>query len=177
MNGIPIELDLDNSREQILLSTRRSGELGMKVAELKRKFRNTKLAVAGKLQRVTALAKQAEAATADSELSTILDRQETLIGELAAMNDEMQAAAETIVRLALEDNYPPDVAERYMDAMTDAQVLLAVSIIETGDVPADFFPRRATQPSGSITSPSGAMPLPGSSQPGSDGGISKPATS
>ncbi len=30
-----------------LLSTRRSGERGMKVAELKRKFRNTKLAVAG----------------------------------------------------------------------------------------------------------------------------------
>jgi hypothetical protein len=159
MLGIPLELLIGGNPEKVYFATRRSGELGVKMRALRRTYHMARMEAARFLARTQAIGQAADSLEADrpnymDELEKLLADQEKQTELAMDAKEKARAAAEELARLSLGENYSGDTLERIMNCLTDRQLAFLVTVIETGEVPEDFFPRPATQPSGSTTSPS-----------------------
>ena len=159
MNGIRIELEIGGDREKVYFATRRAGDDGDQMRRAQRLFHENRLNAARIATRIGVVASQAD--VPDVTLAK-LEEVDRMVGELAAQARELaeqtRNCAEQFVRLSLLENYGEADAERFLRNLTDAQIAQLVGIVETGSVPADFFPSRAIPPSASIISPPGAGP-------------------
>jgi len=155
VNGIPLTIRRDGELEKVYLSTHRSGEKGEKFRTLKREFHRAHIeaAKAGKSSILTM--EKAEKIEDIETLEKLAAEQDGAMDRLDEARARTMELAEAIVRESLGGNYPDGEVDGIMDCMTDAQLVKCVSIIETGDVPADFFPSPDTPPSESTTSPPG----------------------
>lgn len=158
MIGVRIEIFRDDKPETVYLSTVRTGMEGEAIATAKRECRAAKLAQAQMLPRVAFVTDKAERVPKDApdrteQLGALASEQDALIELLGAAQDREERAALAVTRLALEANYGAKEAARILDCMTDRQIGQCVGILETGETPADFFPSRATRPSGNGLTP------------------------
>jgi hypothetical protein len=169
MNGVPIPVMRAGRKETAYLSTRRSGEVGEKMTAAKaehRRARNNVFKIAARVRSETmALPPNPN----EAQMDAALGRQEELLDLMSAATAEVKKLAVEIVGMSLAENHGPD-AVAILDCMTDKQVNDCVAIIETGDVPADFFPLSGTQQKqSSISGPgvvvSGDSPSTGSAEP------------
>lgn len=174
MNGIPVWLEIAGVRERFLFATRRRGVDGEAMAHAQRDFHAARVEAQRVGFRLQAAAQAMDGGSADIEA---FDAQfAALAADARRLADVMLTAALAVVRLSLAENYQPEDIERILANTTDAQLGQLVGVIETGATPADFFPRRDTQPNPSDTSPAGAGPSEPSLPTGSPGATSTPAT-
>lgn len=162
MNGIGVDYVPNPAqperREKFYLSTRRTGEGGEALRKAKRKFREAKRKITSIGLKLGFIERQAqEEGQPPATLERMLERIQQLVDDSATASEEAQAAAEKVVRLALRENHG-DQTDEILNSLTDAQVVECVSIIETGEVPEDFFPRTATPPKPSTTTPDAGAP-------------------
>jgi hypothetical protein len=160
MNGIPLSIRRGGQLETVYLSTRRSGERGAKMSQAKREYRVAQRRCAHCLQETALIARKAEALAArgepcEGELDRLALSQDQAAAAAQAAAEGALAHATELVRLSLAECHGAD-AEAIMDCLTDRQLHQCVGIIETGDLPEDFFPSRATPPSASDTLQPGA---------------------
>lgn len=174
MNGVPIPVLRNERKEMVFLSTRRSGEPGKAMAARKRAYREARNSVAKLTAQIGAMASANPASLAEAE--TIAGRQAELLDKLTACADALKEHAEALVRLSLRENHGDD-AEAILDVLTDKQINDCVGIIETGDVPADFFHAPGIPLKPSSTSDSGAELSAGLPSAGSVEGTWKAETS
>ena len=159
MNGIPMQIRRDGTVETVYLSTRRSGEPGRKMAERKKEYHLAQRQCAASLQEVALIARKAEAlASTGNPCEQDLDRLALQQGHVSAVAqdcaDAALGAAQDLTLMSLKECHGAD-AEKILDCLTDRQLHQCVGIIETGDLPEDFFPKSAIQPSASSTLPPG----------------------
>jgi hypothetical protein len=177
MNGIRIELEIGGEREKVFFATRRAGEDGEEMRRAQRLYHDNQLSSVRLATRIGVMVGRADAAEQTLEALTQAD---TAIGDLAVQmrdaSDQARNCAERFVRLSLLENYGEADVERFLRNLTDVQIAQLVGVVETGSVPADFFPSRATPPSASTISPPGAGPGASSSNADSPAPTSPPAT-
>lgn len=181
MNGLKVQLDIGGEREDVFFATRRSGSVGATMRKVQVEFRRLRFAasrVAARMTTQAARLDQQGESTADSlklyeDVDAIVAK---LVEEAQSLSEAARNSAEEFVRLSLAENYGGDEIERILGNLTDAQLAQIVGIVETGAVPEDFFPARATPPSASTTLPPDALPGASSSSTGSPVPTSKPAT-
>ncbi len=151
MNGIPVTV-WDEGPKTLVLGHRQSGDAGARMRKLKGDFHTCQRQAASAFRDVAKAARAAEKTETEADLERLAAAQDAAAGiahaNLAAALDH----ARELARLALEMNYPGQ-AERMLDLFTDAQLREVPGILETGDVPQDFFRSRDTPPSGTSTSP------------------------
>lgn len=174
-----MQIRRDGGTETVYLSTRRSGDVGLKMQHLKRDYRTAQRRTAHAFQEVALVASKANALAAtgkpcEAELERLALQQDQA-GAVAqdSANGALEHATD-LARLALRECHGED-AERILDCLTDRQIHQCVGIIETGDVPADFFPLSATPPSASGTPPPGDAATAPSSPTASPAATSRPA--
>jgi len=152
MNGIPITILRNGQTEKAYLSTVRTGETGQKIRELKKKLREVKNREVKTLKQVLLITDKAEKQTDISKLDEMSVKQDELLGLSTSLAEEALDMAEELVAIALKENHGNDT-NAILDCLTDRQILSCVKILETGEVPADFFPSPDTRLSVSISSP------------------------
>jgi flagellar motor protein MotB len=165
MIGIPYRIvrhgDKGPEDKVFYLATRRSGEAGAAMKKTKREFQKAELATAKAAQRYQAAS---AAEHQDEELLCNLLEDIQLAGQAA------DDAAEHLVLLSLTENYGRENAEAVLDQLTDTDIKKMVSVIETGELPKDFFESSGQPPKPTSTlQPGGSPPAPSSSadtQPG-----------
>jgi hypothetical protein len=167
MIGIPIQIIRDGKDETIYLSTRRSGVKGGELRDAKRAYRQARLEIARLTTKMSLIAVRVnkipdEADHLAADLEKLCDDMDKLTIGLDSARQAVQDAAEHVISLAIEDNHGQETAS-ILDCLTDSQIEALVSVLETGETPADFFPSRATQPSAKDTTPPAAGP--GASSP------------
>ena len=144
MNGIPVPVMRNGSKETVYLSTRRSGSEGEKLRAHKAAFREARNKALKLSTRIATLARAPAGATLD-DLDGLISRQEAALDAMQEAVSRAAHEAEQVVLQALRENHGKE-AEAIVDCLTDKQLADCVSIIETGDVPADFFPSPGIQP-------------------------------
>lgn len=161
MLGLPIELEIEGNNERIFFATRRRGQDGEDMRKHRRAFHTAKMAALTHLRRVEALEIKADQIPADTQdrdlrISEILGEQGKELQASLDAKEQAREACERLVRLSLGENYPDtEKVERILGSLTDNQLAYLVTVLETGEVPADFFPRRATLPKPSTTTQPG----------------------
>lgn len=163
MNGIPLRIKRDGQTETVYLSTIRSGEIGKKIRELKGQYRafQRKLTTAQKQIGLATLAVGKGDLPMD-KLIEISTEQDQAIADRDRLAESVLACCEAIAAETLAPNYGIE-SFRILDALTDAQIRAIPQILESGDVPADFFPSPDTPASASGTLPNnGISPVSGS---------------
>lgn len=181
MTGIPVSIARDGKREIVYLSTRRSGEPGRQMQDMKRRYRREQQAAAAALLEVAAIAEQARRANPDAtdyaeKLLDLAARQERASEKALDAGERAVDLAAKLVCAALWENHGED-AQGILDELTDADLHSLVSTIETGEAPADFFASRAPASSANSTTPGAAAPGALSSPPDSAAATSKAAPS
>lgn len=165
--------------EAIYLATRRAGDAGAKLSAAKKRYHEEVLEAGKAYKRVAQLAQMAEALKPEDpnyndKLCQVGNEQDAAAMRALEHDQAAQEAADEMVLASLRMNYG-EQAEAIFDKLTDAEVRAAVSTIETGEMPADFFRSRGTPPSASTTKPPGASPEGSSSKPDLPAAISSPA--
>jgi len=157
VNGVRMEIEVDGQQEDIFFATRRAdAEKAAAMKQAKERYYEATAKVAGCTQRVALAGQKAQSLNKRDKqfaekLEAIGASQESVLDELCKHRIAMQNAAEEFCRHSLEENYGKD-AGRIMQALTDGQIDDLVGVITTGEVPEDFFPRRATPPSATTIS-------------------------
>ena len=152
MNGIPVRIYRDQGVETIYLSTRRSGEQGEEMKRLKRDVHQHQLDATAALTLIATVGKKIDDDTVTvEETKTIIEQQTELAIKAREHNEAMLEAAEKLLRCSLAVNYPPDEVNRIVDSLSDRQIRSAVTAIETGEEPKDFFLPRAIPQNASTT--------------------------
>ncbi len=147
--GFPVD-------ERVFLRSRRRGPQGEKMRKLVREYRRCAMNQAASATRVAALMQQAVTGALEEAQLEKLDRaQAEAAGAARESSERALELAEEIVALALAENYG-EGAEDILDKFNDAELHAAVSTIEMGAMPRDFFQYRVTPPSGSFTNESGS---------------------
>ena len=157
MNGIRIELEIGGDREKVFFATRRAGEPGAQMRAAQKTFHANRLAAVRVMNRINVAAGELDEGNA-AALEELDAKIGALGNEARDLSEQARACAETFVRLSLGENYGEADIGRFLQNLTDAQVAQLVGIVETGSVPADFFPSRATPPNGSTITPPAAGP-------------------
>jgi hypothetical protein len=171
MTGIPFEIRAEGNpdeTETVYLSTRRTGDIGRKMETLKQQIRNHDISRAAALRRAALCSHKCDALAKSSptfarDLDALGEQQDVALFQATQLAGELNAARADLVRLSLSSNYG-DRTDNILDRLTDVELQAAVSLIETGELPADFFGARGTQRKSSTTSQSGA-PQPAPSSP------------
>lgn len=179
MNGLRVQLEIGGDREDVFFATRRSGAAGTAMRKAQVEFRRLRFAASRVAARMTTQAARLDQAgeSAGIELFEEIDRVVAKLAEEAQdLAEQARGHAEQFVRLSLGENYGDEEIARFLGNLTDSQLAQIVGIVETGAVPADFFPARAIPPSESTTSPLAGSPGASSSSTDSPGPTSKPAT-
>lgn len=159
--------------KHLVLSTRRRGEAG---EAFKRRLAQFKDAVFEKdraAQRWSAL--QARLASLPPEGDAFMATQEkadACYDLLRTTDAAMYAAAEELVRSSLAENYGAEGADALLDFMTEQDLRGCVALIQSGELPKDFFPYPGAQPKPSSTSPAASGQGASSSMPDSPETIS-----
>lgn len=152
MNGIPVRIHRDQGFETIYFSTRRSGEHGAEMKRLKREVHQRQLDATASLTLIATISKKIdEDAVSIEEAQKVITQQIELAAKAREHSEAMLEAAEKLVRLSLSANYPAEEVDKIVDSLSDRQIRSAITAIETGEEPKDFFQPRATPPSVSTT--------------------------
>lgn len=184
ISGIPVEIPIAGELVKVYFATRRFGKDGDDMSVARDDFHRAQIAMSQKLQRIAMLAHKSQHVSAKSnngmeQLMKIADQQNEASTELVEIRSLHIKSATEYVRHSLTENYGPEGAQHYMSQMTDKQIIEAVSVIETGEVPEDFFESPATRQKSSDTSPGSGQPSESSlrqDSPGSSGAGEKSAT-
>lgn len=164
-HGIPMRFwnHREDREETVYLSTRRSGETGLQLAQLRDVYgqHETRMRQVGRDMRLLTLAVRDDMPI--ENLREAADQQDHLADELRGAERAMNATAEQLVRAALADCHGDDEATRILDCLSDRQIHQAVRMLEIGEEPKDFFDGRVTRPS-----------APGTGRPGATSGGSSP---
>lgn len=175
MFGLPFRLlmhgDSGPADKVVYLRTQRSGDDGRKLREAKGVYRKAMFALARAGQRLTTLQRQLAELPA-GELAAVQEAADFVLAEIQGLEQAALEAGEKIVRLALRPNYG-DKLDEILDQLTDRDIRGMVGLIETGELPADFFESSARPPKPTTTSPSGAPPAEPCSATGTRRGRSK----
>lgn len=169
MIGIPVTIQRDGKPEKIYLSTRRSGAAGAAMREAKENYYAAQQRAANALARVVAAVSLAESQPA--RLEEVLAKQEKDSAEALTEKTAALNHAEVLVGLALKENHGPDT-DAIMDLLTDKQIMRLVTVIETGDVPSDFF----GGPGPGRNASSSGQPAPAPGEPSSSEGTPAPTS-
>jgi hypothetical protein len=138
--------------KMIYLATRRTGEAGAAMKKAKRDFQKHELATAKAATRYAA----AEAAESKDG-----ERACKLLEEIHENGQAANDAAEHLVLLSLTANYGREKAEEIIDELTTREIRAMLGVIETGELPKDFFDKPGQPPKPISTSPSGgSVPAP-----------------
>lgn len=172
MTGLRFRLVRDTPEgpvdKTLYLATRRTGEAGKAMREAKREFYRLEFACARAAQRYQAAdARVRGLAPGDPGQEAAVEKRDALLDQIRETGENATDAAERMVRLSLTANYGADGANDLLDQLTDKEVRAMVSVIETGELPADFFGEGAARPRPTTISPSGATPPEPSSKPDS----------
>jgi hypothetical protein len=144
-------------RKEIYLATCAPRDLREKMAKAKRDFRKASFEMQAAAQRWGAVRRQVsllDPATAGYE--ALIERQETAFALVRTTEDAAYDAAECIVRCSLARNYEGKTDE-IMEAISQKDLLAMVTLINTGELPKDFFlsPVQEQRPT-SISAPGGS---------------------
>lgn len=163
MIGIPYRLLRDTEEgpvdKTVYLATRRSGEAGQAMKEAKRAFHKHEMAVGRAYKRYQSLdvrVRRLEASGADS-VDQVIEQRDEAFARIQEEADLANDAAEKVVRLSLKENYH-DQTDSILDICTDKDLAAMVVVIETGELPKDFFGSGGPPPKSSSTEPSGDSP-------------------
>lgn len=163
MVGIPYRLLRDSEDgpvEKVLyLATRRTGEGGQAMKNAKREYYAHEFGCACAAKRFQS-ADQAVLACApeDDRRAALENERDAQLERIRAEGDAATDAAERLVRLSLTENYGAAAAGEIVDQLTDRDVRAMVTVIETGELPPDFFGGSDRRPRPTTTSPSGGLP-------------------
>lgn len=168
MVGIPYRIvrhgEAGPEDKVFFLATRRSGEAGAAMKKAKREFQKQELATAQAAHKYAA----AERAEEKDPVEGVPHgaREEKLckhLEEIRAASQAADDAAEHLVLLSLTENYGRENAEAILDQLCDADIRKMLSVIETGELPKDFFGSSGQPPKPtSISQPGGSPPAPSS---------------
>ena len=158
MIGVPVNVLRDGEMTKIYLSTRRSGEVGQAMLDLKRNLRSLDLKRAKLYKAFAIITKKvddlvddsADAKIDDAALAELSADHDKRMKQLTDLDQEYNDLAYKLVELAVHDNHGDD-AQAIMDNLTTKQINQCVNIIETGDVPKDFFPQSVIRQNESST--------------------------
>lgn len=159
MVGIPYRIlrhgDDGPEDKMVYLSTRRSGEAGAAMKNAKRDFQEHEFATAKAAQKYAA---------ADRSEQKDEERLGKLLDEIREQGEAANDAAEKLIRLSLTENYGRENAEAILDKLTTKDIRAMVTVIETGELPKDFFESAGAPPKPTfILPPGGSAPAPLSS--------------
>ena len=181
MNGIPVTLEIGGDREKVYFATRRAGDEGKRMRAARRQFHLKQMELARLAERMVAAGERL--GKLDPGAEGYLEHLEKLQADQMAAGATAMDAKESMfehaiehARLSLLENYGEPDVDRILRSVTDAQVRMLITITESGEVPEDFFPSRATPPSESSISPSGGTAGASSSPAASAAPTSSPAT-
>jgi len=171
MLGIPFRLltqtDDGPVDKVILLRSRRSGEAGKRMQQAIRDYHRAEFEMVKTTGRWQALDARLAALPPTSEkLPELQVERDGLVDRVSELDEASLAAALTVVRLALAENYGAKGALDLLDQLNNRQVRAMVSLVETGQLPADFSDGPAAQPSATTTAQSGGSPGRSSSKRG-----------
>lgn len=161
MIGLPYRILREGDGEMvdktIYLSTRRSGQFGRAMHEAKRAYQDAEWTCAKATQRYAALSARIAALEAGSqEFAGLLDARDAAYAQVLVAGREANDAATLTVSNSLAENYGPAAATDILDLLTQREINAMVMLIETGDLPKDFFGENDPSRKPITTSPSGA---------------------
>ena len=116
--------------KMIYLATRRSGEAGAAMRKAKRDFQKHEFA-GGK----ATLRFKAESLVENPNEEKIVK----LLEEIQEAGEAGNDAAEKLVLLSLTENYGKETATEILDLLTNRDIRTILSVLETGELPKDFF--------------------------------------
>lgn len=122
------------------------------------------------LVKATKVAEQADSLEA---LEQLADEQARIMQASEKAGEDAVKAAETLVGLALEENYSAEDINKILDQLTDRELHAVVGTIELGEMPKDFFQSLEARRKLNTTGPSGGTPARSSSQSDTPGKTSK----
>jgi len=145
-------------RKEVFLSTCAPEELREKMAQAKRDFRKASFEMQAAAQRWAAVRRQVSLVDpALPGFDELIDKQAAAFALVRTTEDAAYEAAEQIVRCSLARNYAGK-ADEIMDAASQKDLLAMVTLINTGELPADFFPSPAQERKPTSTSAPGELP-------------------
>ena len=175
MLGVPFVIRGDGQdpteEETVYLSTRRRGDAGAKMKQLRRQYHKLEFESAKALRAVALVMTKAERLKEedpqfDEKLARLAAEQDSASGKAEQLQVDLMEVAEELVGAALRENYQKKT-DGILDRMTDAELRAAIVVMETGEGPVDFFRSNATPQKSPTTSPPGDSPGKPSSEQGS----------
>jgi len=163
MKGIPFRITAQTDKgpvdKVLYLTTRRMGTTGETFKKAKRDYHKSQCDAARATQKYAVAEKQVNeldpATDKYQEAAQVCD--ECLVS-IDAGADQALKHAEKIVRLSLQPNYGKADTESIMDELIDADFHAMVSLIETGELPPDFFRFKEARQKSTTTAQSGEAP-------------------
>jgi len=133
-------------------------------AKAKRAFRDATFGMQKAAQRYAAAKRKVSALDpATDAYDAAVDAQDVALEQLQHTEDAAYEKAESIVRMSLARNYSKAEVDGVLDAVSQRDLLGMVALINTGELPADFFQPSEPPPSPTVTGGSGERPA-GSSE-------------
>ena len=170
MIGIPFRIVREGDEsgkldKTIYLATRRFGEAGKAMREARHEYYKHEFACARAAQRYQAADRRVRDLAANDPAQDEMEaRRDTLLDAIRIEGDCANEAAQKLVLLSLTENYGRKAAEETLDLLTDREIKVCVTLIETGELPADFFGSAAARSGAPSPKPTG-ISAPGGSQP------------
>lgn len=160
--------------KHLVLATRRRGDGGEAMKARMTEYKRQVFAKDRAAQRWQAMQARLACQAPDSDkfLETA-DLADQAYEGMRLADEAMYAAAEDLVRCSLVENYGAQGADELMDFLTELDLRGCVALIQSGELPKDFFPYPGDRQNESSTSPAGSGPDACSSSTDSAATISK----
>jgi len=158
----------------LVLSTHRRGPAGEAFKRRMARYKDAVFAKDRAAQRWSAL--QARLASLPPDSDKFLAAQADADGAYGSINtadEQMYQAAEELVRCSLVENYGAEGADALVDFCTEQDLRGCVALIQSGELPKDFFPYPGALPKPSSTLPAASVPDGSCSGTDSGAGTSK----
>lgn len=141
-------------------ATRRRGDAGVALRKRLSDYQDAQLVVGKSYSRHEYMsARLGVVDPASDEYLRLVDECESLLEQIVTAKRAAVEAAHEVALCSLKENYGAEKAAEIVDQMTDAEIAASITLIETGQAPADFFVSPGQREKQTSTPPSEDTPL------------------